>query len=142
MKTLLYPAVIVFALLLSGLSAAAQEQEKTPTAEEVAATESERLEKLLQLEDWQVFYVDSTLQHDFVGMENELKKMQEAKVGNYNLYLEIQDQWYIRIENSFKKYFNESQWKKFLKSGMSRGHKDSYKRRAKAARKAEKAKTS
>lgn len=139
MKTLLYPAVIVLALILSAFSAKAQEQEKPPTAEEVAATESERLEKFLKLEDWQVFYVDSTLQHDFVGMETELKKMQEAKVGNYNLYLEIQDQWYIRIENSFKKYFTEAQWNKFLKSGMSRGHKDSYKRRLKAARKAAKA---
>lgn len=138
MKTLLYLAVIVFASVLSGLSAAAQEQEKPPTAEEVAVSESERLEKYLKLEDWQVFYVDSTLQHDFVEMENELKKMHEAKVGNYNLYLEIQDQWYIRIENSFKKYFTEAQWKKFLKSGMSRGHKESYKRRVKAAKKAEK----
>lgn len=130
MKKVLSTAIAL--LTVFSVNAVAQSQEqKPPTAEESAASEVERLERILKLEDWQVFYVDSTLTHDFVEMEAELKGMQEAKVGNVDLYFEVQDRWWERIETTLKKYFTEDQWKKYLKSGMTRGQKDSWKRREK-----------
>lgn len=138
MKNLLQTLLLALLLPATGFFAQAQSQKEPPTAEESAAMESERLEKALKLEDWQVFYVDSTLRHDFVGMEAEIKEMQTAKVGNYGLYLRIQDKWFIQIEESFKKFFTEAQWKKFIKSGMSSAHRESFKRREKEAKKAAK----
>ena len=40
---------------------------------EIAEKETERLQRLLELEDWQAFYVDSTLQHDYAAMQAELE---------------------------------------------------------------------
>lgn len=131
-----FACLLLSALFPGAPAARAQDATKAPTAEEMAASETERLEKALKLEDWQLFYVDSTLQSDFRGMQEEIRQMQEAKVGNYNLYLEIQDKWFEKTEKSFKRYFSEGQWKKFVKSAMARGHRDSYRRRQKAAKKA------
>ena len=54
--------------------AMAQEPEKKPDVYEQAEMEADRLQKVLDLEDWQVFYVDSTLKHDFPAMKEELEK--------------------------------------------------------------------
>ena len=130
MKRVLIAAIALMTVF--SINAVAQDpDQKPPTAEESAASEVERLERILKLEDWQVFYVDSTLTHDFVGMEAELKSMQAARVSNLDLYYEVQDRWWEQMETSLKKYFTEEQWKKYLKSGMSRGQKESWKRREK-----------
>lgn len=126
--------------LLAGLPAFAQQQEKQPSMEEMAAQEADRLGRLLDLEDWQVFYVDSTLQHDYVEMDNELKSMQSSKVSNTNLYYTVQDKWMEQIDKSLQKFFTEEQWAKYLKSGAARRQKDRDKRREKAAKAAAKTK--
>ena len=126
--------------LLAGLPAFAQQQEKQPSMEELAAQEADRLGRLLDLEDWQVFYVDSTLQHDYVEMDNELKSMQSSKVSNTNLYYTVQDKWMEQIDKSLQKFFTEEQWAKYLKSGAARRQKDREKRREKAAKAAAKTK--
>ena len=126
--------------LLAGLPAFAQQQEKQPSMGEMAAQEADRLGRLLDLEDWQVFYVDSTLQHDYVEMDNELKSMQSSKVSNTNLYYTVQDKWMEQIDKSLQKFFTEEQWAKYLKSGAARRQKDREKRREKAAKAAAKTK--
>ncbi len=133
---------IIFVVLglLAGLPAFAQQQEKQPSMEEMAAQEADRLGRLLDLEDWQVFYVDSTLQHDYVEMDNELKSMQSSKVSNTNLYYTVQDKWMEQIDKSLQKFFTEEQWAKYLKSGAARRQKDREKRREKAAKAAAKTK--
>ena len=126
--------------LLAGFPAFAQQQEKQPSMEEMAAQEADRLGRLLDLEDWQIFYVDSTLQHDYVEMDNELKSMQSSKVSNTNLYYTVQDKWMEQIDKSLQKFFTEEQWAKYLKSGAARRQKDREKRREKAAKAAAKTK--
>lgn len=135
MKKVLISAALCTAILaVFSLSASAQNQEKQPTPEEMATITAERLEKALKLEDWQVFYVDSTLQHDYVALDAEMKGMQQAKVGNVDLYLEIQDRWMEQIDNSFKKWFTPEQWKRYLKNGAGKAQKERAKRREKAAK--------
>ncbi|MBQ8460854.1 MAG: hypothetical protein IJ543_00380 [Bacteroidales bacterium] len=135
MKKLISFTALCMAIFVSFCTAAsAQNPEKQPTPEELAATETEHLENALKLEDWQVFYVDSTLQHDFAALEAELKEMQAAKVGNYDMYRDIQDKWMEQIDNSFKKWFTPAQWKKYLKMGAGKSQKEREKRRAKIAK--------
>ena len=135
MKKVLISAALCTAILaVFSLSASAQNQEKQPNPEEIATAQAERLEKALKLEDWQVFYVDSTLQHDYAALDAELKNMQQAKVGNVDLYMEVQDRWMEQIDNSFKKWFTPEQWKKYLKSGAAKAQKERAKRREKAAK--------
>ena len=128
--------VIISAAILSFLAGAgicgAQEQQEPPTVTEMAATEAERLERLLGLEYWQVFYVDSTLQHDFQAMKDELEELSKAKVSNSSMYVAVQDKWMERIDSTYRKFFTDSQWKAYLKSGAAKLQKARDKRKAKA----------
>ena len=121
-------------LLLVPAALRAQDAQKQPTMEELAAKEADRLADLLDLEDWQLFYVDSTLQHDYVAMDAELKDYQKAKVGNTDLYVAVQDRWMEQIDKTYKAIFNEEQWAKYLKSGAARAQKAREKRQQKAAK--------
>lgn len=128
---------ILFALLsmlfFVSVNAYAQEQgeQKQPTPEEMAAKEADRLADLLKLEYWQVFYVDSTLQHDYVAWQEEVKKLQAARVDNYDLYTITSDKWMEQIDKTYKKLFTPQQWAAYLKSGAAKQQKAREKRKAK-----------
>ena len=114
MKKVLFAVLSVFLCV----NAFAQEQDqKTPTPEEMAAKEADRLGDLLKLEDWQIFRVDSTLQNDFAALQAEMEKMQKSRVDNYDLYMFIRDKWMDQIDNTYRKIFTDSQWAAYLKSG-------------------------
>ena len=104
-------------------------QNKELTMLERAAKEADRLADLLDLDDWQVFKVDSTLQNDYTAFEAEIQSLKDAKVENSNLYIRVQDKWMEQIYNSYKSFFNEAQWAKYLKSGAGREAKARAKRR-------------
>jgi hypothetical protein len=93
--------------------------------------EIDRLTSLLKLEDWQVFYVDSILNHDYKAMQAELKVLQEQKVSNTDMYYDIQYKWQDKIYEAYEKLFDENQWAKYLKSGAARDKKNRDKKRAK-----------
>ena len=111
----------------------AQDENKQPTPEEMAEKETERLERTLKLEDWQVFYVDSTLVHDYSAWMEELNGLRKARVENSDLYVSIQDKWMERIEDAYRKFFTEAQWQEYLKQGGERIIRERQKRRDKAA---------
>lgn len=112
-------------------TASAQSQQKETTIADIAAAEAERLEGLLDLEAWQVFYVDSTLQHDYGALQAELTSLQTSKVGNADIYNAARDRWADRIDAAYKSFFTEAQWNKYLKSGAGKKQKDRAKREEK-----------
>lgn len=124
-------AILSFFILAPGVYAQDKSQEKVPTTEELAAEEAERLGNLLKLEDWQLFYVDSILQHDYAALKKEMEELKKYKVENYNLYILTQDKWMEQIYRSYKKYFNEAQWAAYLRSGAAKAQKARDKRKAK-----------
>lgn len=131
MKKLLY--IILSMLIFGSVNAFAQEQEeqKVQTPEEMAAKEADRLGELLKLEYWQVFYVDSTLQHDFTALQDEMNKLQSARVENYDLYMSVRDKWFEQIDNTYKKIFTSEQWALYLKTGAAKNIKAREKRKEK-----------
>lgn len=138
---MIYRYKITIALLLIFSTAAishAQEQEKPLETWEIAEKEADRLGELLNLEVWQVFYVDSTLKHDYAEMKAELDKLQQAKVGNPSLYIGVQDKWMEQIESTYKRIFTEEQWALYLKSGAAKQQKQREKRKAKAEKQSKK----
>ena len=126
--------IFLFAFLsLSCLGAYAQEQ---PEDEEKKLEESielalEQLEKNLQLESWQVFYLDSIMRHDYTTMRDELKQLQSAKVANTDLYYQIQDKWMDKMYYAFQGVLNGDQWTKYTKGTVAREKKARDKRAAK-----------
>ena len=121
----------VLALLTCCFTISAQEQEQ-PDVYEQAEAEADRLQRVLDLEDWQVFYVDSTLKHDFPAMMAEYDKLRNSKVSNTSLYIAVQDKWMDHIDATYRKIFTDEQWAAYLKSGAGKAQKAREKRRLKA----------
>ncbi len=126
--------MLAFALLVSmifSVSVHAQQQEK-PDVYQQAEQEADRLQKALDLEDWQVFYVDSTLKHDLAAIMAEYEKLQSSKVNNMSMYQAAQDKWLEQRDNTYKTIFTEEQWAAYLKTGAGKEIKAREKRKAKA----------
>lgn len=117
-------------MMISGV-AYAQQQEQ-PDIYEQAEMEADRLQRVLDLEDWQVFYVDSTLKHDFPAMMAEYEQLRNAKVGNTSMYQDVRDKWLDQIDATYKRIFTEEQWAAYLKQGAAKAQKARAKRKAKA----------
>lgn len=119
--------VLIFAaVLLGAFNLSAQEQGKTAEQikvekelNEYIQKEVDRLEKTLNLDFHQVFYVDSILTHDFTALQQELAALQSKKVSNNDLYSETQYKWQDQMYESMRKVLNDEQWKKYLKTGAA-----------------------
>lgn len=111
--------------------ASAQTPQKEPDVYERAETEADRLQQLLDLEDWQVFYVDSTLKHDYPALMAEYDKLGASKVNNQSMYQMTYDKWMEQIDRTYKRIFTAEQWAAYLKSGAARAQKARDKRKAK-----------
>lgn len=122
---------VMLSIIAAGTLFAQNQQQKQQEPEEIAAKEADRLAELLDLEGWQVFYVDSTLQHDFAAMTDEIKSLQKSRVENVSLYQMVQDKWWDKIDEAYRRFFTDEQWEKYLKNGGARNQKARAKRKAK-----------
>ena len=96
--------------------------------------EIDRLTTLLDLADWQIFYVDSTLTYNIESMRAEQKALMAAKVSNSDLYWKITDKWQEATYVQYRKIFNDQQWERYLKAGGAKEKKARDKRAAKEAK--------
>ena len=124
-----------FVSVISLMPLAAQNQmspeEKEKKLSEFIQKEVEKLESTLKLEDWQVFYADSILNHDYRAMQEELDDLIAKKVSNSDIFAQTSDKWCEKIYESIHKILDEEQWNKYLKSGAAREKKGRDKRKAK-----------
>ena len=132
LKVLMMASSAMFMLLASQGEASAQQQQDAPDIYEQAEMEADRLQRVLDLEDWQVFYVDSTLKHDLPAMIAESEQLRAAKVANGSMYQEVRDKWWDQIDATSKKIFTQEQWAAYLKQGAGKAQKARAKRREKA----------
>ncbi len=128
----MFLSILACSLFLLGAAPGALAQQKERTPEEIASQEAERLETLLDLEGWQVFYVDSILQNNYSHMQAELYGLRDSKVENVDLYVSVRDKWNQLTYDAFSKVFNEDQWNRYLKSGAGKEMKLRQKRAAKS----------
>ncbi len=124
--------LISFLMIFSCFASSAQQHEEQPDIFEQAEMEADRLQRVLDLEDWQVFYVDSTLKHDFPAMMAEYEELRNSKVSNTSMYVAVQDKWMEQIDATYRKIFTEEQWAAYLKQGAAKAQKARAKRKAKA----------
>ena len=96
----------------------AQDEEKQ--MRKAIDTSIENLTSLLKLEDWQVFYLDSIMTHDYEAMTQEINVLRNAKMSNQDAYISVQDKWSEKMYQAFRGRFNDEQWAKYLKSGAGR----------------------
>ena len=122
--------VLLFVVAVS-VNLSAQQPMQQPDVYEKAELEADRLQELLDLEDWQVFYVDSTLKHDYPALMAEYDQLGASKVNNQSIYQKVYDKWMDQIDNTYKRIFTDEQWAAYLKSGAARAQKAREKRKAK-----------
>ena len=132
LKVLMMLSAAMFMLLASQGVASAQQQPEAPDIYEQAEMEADRLQRILDLADWQTFYVDSTLKHDLPAMIAESEQLRAAKVANTSMYQEVRDKWWDQIDATYKKIFTQDQWALYLKQGAGKAQKARAKRREKA----------
>ena len=130
MKSGIFRMLAVAFFVSLSANAFAQQQE-APSLEEQIENEANRLQRVLDLEDWQVFYVDSTLMHDFPAMQAEIKELSDSKVSNRDMYIMVQDKWMDQIDATYKRIFTEEQWAAYLKQGAAKAQKARAKRKPK-----------
>ena len=130
-NTLTGTAFLIIAMMSFCVASNAQQPEE-PDIFEQAEAEADRLQRVLDLEDWQVFYVDSTLKHDFPAMIAEYDVLRQSKVANSSMYVAVQDKWMEKIDASYRKIFTDRQWAAYLKSGAAKAQKAREKRRLKS----------
>ena len=130
LNSVVLSACAVVVSMVFSVSVSAQQQEG-PDVYQQAEDEADRLQRSLDLEDWQVFYVDSTLKHDLSAIMSEYEELQSSKVGNVSMYQSVQDKWMDQIDATYKKIFTEEQWKVYLKNGAGKAQKQREKRRSK-----------
>ena len=123
---------LAFFFVFTCLTAYAQQQPEKPDVYEQAEMEADRLQRILDLEDWQLFYVDSTLKHDFPAMMADYEELQKSKVANTSMYQAVQDKWMDQIDATYRKIFTDEQWAAYLKQGAGKAQKARAKRKAKA----------
>ena len=133
MKSYVFIKALIIAVFMLAVcvTASAQQKDEAPDIYEQAEAEADRLQRILDLEDWQVFYVDSTLKHDFPAMMEEYERLRMSKVSNTSLYQDVRDKWMEQIDVTYRKIFTDEQWAAYLKSGAAREQKARAKRKAK-----------
>ena len=115
----------------------AQQNNLTPEQKEKQMYEQidkevERLTTLLKLDEAQQFYVTMSLTECLKGLQDELASLSASGVQNADIYIAIQDKWLEKLDNDYKSYFTQDQWKRYLRSGAERAQKARAKRREKA----------
>lgn len=133
MKSYLCVAAVVMAFLFSFSDFRTYAQQQEPLdMDQLAEEEANKLQRQLNLEDWQVFYVDSTLKANYNALQMEYDALRKSKVTNATIYQEAKDKCWDNIDAAYKKYFTEEQWALYLKQGAAKLQKQRAKRRAKA----------
>ena len=119
--------ILILAICALPVMLLAQEQKSPKEREkefyEAIEAQINQLTEQLELEDWQVFYVDSILTHDYKAMQQEIESMSAAKYANSDLFYGVQDKWMEQMYQALHKVFNDKQWAKYLKSGAARDKK-------------------
>lgn len=118
-KTVL--SLFFFAVLLAGAAPQAFAQEpQEPDVNQIIDTQLENLTRLLNLDDVQLFFVDSILQYNYPAMMDEVTRARKTGASNSETYQVISDKWMAATDDAFQKIFTEEQWQKYLKSSYGK----------------------
>lgn len=108
--------ILVFGLFAWANTLWGQEEPKQKSPEEYAVMEAERLEKELNLNQHQLFYIDSILQYNFVALSAEFEKMKAGGMQDTRSYMAVKDKWQDKTLKAFEAILDEQQYIKYLRS--------------------------
>jgi hypothetical protein len=105
--------LLSLSLYLTAYSQEQNQEKKNPI--ELAAEQADKLEIDLKLNHKQHFLVDSVLQKNIAGVMAEFEQMQKGGMQNPESYREVQQKWFKKTEEAFKKFLTPEQFEKYLR---------------------------
>ena len=118
-KTVL--SLFFFAALFAGSVPQALAQEpQEPDVNQLIDKQLENLTRMFNLDDVQIFFVDSILQYNYPAMMDEVNRTRKTGASNTETYQIISDKWMAATDDALEKVFTEDQWKKYLKSNYGK----------------------
>ena len=113
MKHTLAMLLAIAALFIFSPLAAQEQPQKSP--EEMAIEEADKLEKELMLNGAQLFYVDSVLRANFLGLQEDMEILKGRGSEDFDAYKNTQEKWIQKTIASFKGILDEQQYIKYLR---------------------------
>ena len=126
-------SAIIAAMIFSSSALSAQQQQQPKDMRTMAEEATDALNKMLDLEDWQCFKLDSTFFADYTEVTEEFQKLKRSGATNTEAYLLVQDRVYARMDSTIQTILTPAQWTKYLKSEFGREKRARDKRVAKRA---------
>lgn len=119
MKSHILNIALAAAVLLSAPLCLAQEPQE-PDIDKIIAAQLDNLTRTFDLDEVQVFFVDSILQANYHAMMDENKRVQKTGASNTETYQAIADKWMDINDKALEKIFTKEQWAKYMKSGYGK----------------------
>ena len=113
MKHTLAMLLAIAALFIFSPLSAQEQPQKSP--EEMAIEEADKLEKELMLNGAQLFYVDSVLRANFLGLQEDMEILKGRGSEDFDAYKNTQEKWIQKTIASFKGILDEQQYIKYLR---------------------------
>ena len=120
MKKSFFLLFVAAAILLFAAPRAQAQEPQEPDLDGIINAQIENLNRLFKLDDVQVFYVDSILQTNYKGLQEEVNLTRKAGASNAETYQVISDRWMARTDEALEKVFTREQWTRYLKSSYGK----------------------
>jgi len=117
MNRLLTSLLALFLLAVPNLAA---QDPQEPDVDQIINSQLETLTRQFKLDEIQVFYVDSILQHNYPAMVEEINETRKTGASNAETFQAVSDKWMDATDNAFQQFFTEEQWQKYLKSAYGK----------------------
>lgn len=119
MKHFLF-SILSAALLFTAAPCIGAQNPQEPDMDQVINTQLETLTRTFKLDEVQVFFVDSVLQHNFPAMSQEFEETRKTGASNQETYQIISDKWMAATDDAFQRIFTKEQWAKYMKSSYGK----------------------
>ncbi len=110
----------LLALFLLSVPYLAAQEPQEPDVDQIINSQLETLTRQFKLDEIQVFYVDSILQHNYPAMLDEINEARKTGASNAETFQAVSDKWMDATDNAFQLFFTEDQWQKYLKSAYGK----------------------
>jgi len=115
MKRIL-PILLSTALFLAAAPALLAQDQKEPDMATIINAQIDNLTRSFNLDDVQVFFVDSILNFNYNAMMDEIQEARKVGASNSDTFQGISDKWMDATDQALEKLFTEAQWAKYMKS--------------------------
>lgn len=132
MRKLVYTMTCLFLLVSAGVQAYAQDGQEVDIEGNIKK-QIEALDKILHLDDLQLFYIDSIYHSNYPAMMEEVSLLRKSGAQNLESYQLVQDKWSEANDEAIEKVLNPEQWRRYLASSFGSAKKDREKRAKKKA---------